>query len=169
MSCSFSRKRDVKQKLDFLLPFRIIEYWLHFLIFGREGDVKDKVFVVYSVNMTHLRSIQVLSAKKDPNHDHFADLIVSLKINNTDIGNILQAVIYMELVKYGKWSFDDIEWVNVRKNILKCLSEKLNMLEKTEIKKWHFNKNTIILIFPSSLTQYSITAAVKSCLEICCQ
>ncbi len=154
MSCSFSRKRDVKQKLDFLLPFRIFEYWLYFLIFEGNGEIKDRVFVVCSVKTDDLRSIQALSGKKDMDHRHNADLIVSLKISDTDIGNILQAVIFMKLFKDSKWSADDIEWVNMRKNILKCLSEKLNILEKTDIKKWHLNKNNIILIFPSILTQH---------------
>ncbi len=156
-----SHIRNVRQKLVFGLPFPINAHWQSF---KKSETSKNKIFVVYSVDTEQLPKIRDLSWKRDKKHWRKADLIVALKINNTDIGNILQAIIFLKSVILIK----DFEWVDIGGKILRCVADNLNSLEKSGsgIKKWHLNKdNNIILIFPSKLIQHDITDSIKKCME----
>lgn len=160
MNGSSSHTRDVKQKLELDLPFPINAHWQSF---RKSATSENKIFVVYSVRVERLSSIQELIRKRDKKYWRKADLIVTLKISDNDMGNILQAIIVMKSVVLVK----DIEWVDVGEKILRCLADSLNSAEKSEfgIKKWHFNRDSVILISPSKLIQHNITEKIKECIQ----
>jgi len=161
LSCSLSRTRDVNQKKALGLPFEISGgHWHNFPVYGSE----ERMFVIFSASKESLPNIQALSEKKDKIYKKRPDLIVALKISN-DAGNILKAIISMKLVRSGKWSEKDIEWVGIRKFFLRSLVESLNKAEKNDNKKWYFRNENILLDDPSILTQYDIVKYIKECME----
>jgi len=147
----------------FGLPFVIKEFWRHFIISGK-GNGAKKIFVLYSVEMRRLPNINILSQKRDKKFWRKADIIVALKISDTNKGEVLQAIISIRSVIMIR----DIEWVDVGEKLLKYIACDLNAAEKTgerDVKKWHLNGDNIILIYPSNLIQHNIMEFVKKCVE----
>ncbi|MDP3057287.1 MAG: hypothetical protein Q8N37_02065 [bacterium] len=155
----------MKQKLDLDLPFPIGAHWQSYKKdqAKKDEDVNNRIFVVYSISTERLSDIKDLTRKRDGKYGRKAHLIVVLKINKIGLGNILQAIIFVKSVILVK----DIEWVDVGEKILRCLADTLNSAEKSDygIKKWHFNKDNIILVAPSKLIQHNITEKIKECMQ----
>ncbi len=163
---------DIKQKLALFLPFAIERLWQYFSSYKGKNNKTKEMFVAYCISMEKLSvlykpTIYVYSENNSyQNERRVAHISVSLKIKNSDCGEIAQAVIFLESYIFIKNCDRKIE---IGENILKCLADSLNILENsdTKIKKWHFNelRKNIILILPSRLNQHIVFEEMEKCME----